>query len=70
MKTIRPVYLEKCSLCGKECDKLTMYEIFTGRTKYICRECKTRGNREMDARVGRARASSRAKAAEEMKRRK
>lgn len=70
MKTIRPVYLEKCSLCGKECDKLTMYEVFTGRTKYICRECKTQGSREMDARMGMARAARRAKDAEEMKRRK
>ena len=70
MKRIRAIEIETCCVCGKECDKLTMYEIFTGRTKYICRKCKTRGNREMDARIGRARASSRAKAAEEMKRRK
>lgn len=68
MKTIRPIYLEKCSLCGKEYDKLTMYEIFTGRTQYICRECKTIGNKEMDARTGKARASRRAKEAEEKRR--
>lgn len=70
MKIARPVYLEKCALCGKECDKLTMYEIFTGRIKYICRECKMRGNSEIDARIGRAKASRRAKDAGEMKRKK
>lgn len=69
MKTFRPIYLEKCSLCGKEYDKLTMYEIFTGRTQYICRECKNLGNKEIDARIGKARASRRAKDAEEKKRR-
>ena len=70
MKVFRPIHLEKCALCGKEYDKLTMYEVFTGRTRYICRECKMRGNKEMDARVGHARASSKARNEEEKKRRK
>lgn len=69
MKVFRPIHLERCALCGKEYDKLTMYEVFTGRTQYICRECKVRGSREMDARVGRARASNKARKAEEKKRR-
>ena len=68
MKTIRPIYLERCSLCGEEYDRLTMYKIFTGRTQYICRECKIRGNREIDARAGHARASRKAREAELKKR--
>lgn len=69
MKTFRPIYLEKCCLCGKEADKLTMYEVFTGRVKYICRECKMQGNREVNARIQRNRSSSRAKSAEERNKR-
>ena len=61
MKNIRPINLVKCSLCGKEADKLTMYEIFTGRVRYVCRECRIRGNKEIDARVGTAIASKRAR---------
>lgn len=68
MKTIRPIYLEKCILCGEEYDRLTMFEVFTGRTRYICRDCKIRGNREMDARVGKAKATRKARDAEEKRR--
>ena len=69
MKVFRPIHLEKCVLCGKEADRLTMYEVFTGRTRYICRDCKIRGIREMDARIGQARAARKAMDAETKKRR-
>ena len=47
MKTFRPIYLEKCAICGEEFDKLYMHEIFTGRKQYICRECYARGEKEI-----------------------
>ena len=62
MKVVRPIELEKCTLCGREFDKLTMTEVFTGRVKYICRECAVRGRRQVDAMQQEWRRSSRGKA--------
>ena len=62
MKILRPIELEKCAICGEEFDKLTMDEVFTGRRQYICRSCKTTGNRQVDARRTEWRKSHRGKA--------
>ena len=49
MKVFRPVYVEKCAVCGKECDRLHMHEVFTSRIRYICPECYVLGDKEMQA---------------------
>lgn len=61
MKRIRPVEIEKCMLCGREFDKMLMDEVFTGRMKYVCLECKRRGSRQVDARRETWRNSARGK---------
>ena len=61
MKIVRAIEIEKCALCGEECDKLYMHKIFTGRTKYICDACHKRGNRQVDGRRKDWRRSSRGK---------
>lgn len=62
MKILRPIELEKCAICGEEFDKLTMDEVFTGRKQYICRQCRDRGNQQIDARQTDWRKSHRGKA--------
>ncbi|MBQ3280807.1 MAG: hypothetical protein IJH41_00210 [Eubacterium sp.] len=47
MKTLRPVEIVTCDICGQELDKLFAYEVFTGRTKYICPECHNKGEHEL-----------------------
>lgn len=62
MKIVRPIEIEKCALCGEEFDKLKMHEVFTGRVKYICPECKCRGDSQVDARQKDWRKTARGKA--------
>lgn len=50
MKTIRPIEIETCCICGQQFDKIRMFEIFTGRVKYMCPECYAMSNREIAAR--------------------
>lgn len=49
MKTLRPIEIERCCICGEQFDRLLMHEIFTGRKQYICQECHARGNRQIAA---------------------
>lgn len=44
MKNSETIELEKCVVCGREFEKASMSERFTGRVKYICPECEKRGN--------------------------
>lgn len=62
MKTVRPVELEKCTVCGEEFDKLILDEIFTGRVQYICPKCKRLGNSQVNARQKEWRKTTRGKA--------
>jgi hypothetical protein len=62
MKRIRPIEIEKCCICGEKFDKLTMHKIFTGRVKYECNACKTRGERQIAAKSRDWRATARGKA--------
>ena len=62
MKTIRSVTVEKCSICGKDFDVIYLDTVFTGRTRYICQECRNNGNRQVEARQKDWRGSSRGKA--------
>lgn len=62
MKTFRPITIEKCSLCGRDFDVINLDTIFTGRKRYICQECKNKGNRQIEARQKDWRKSSRGKA--------
>lgn len=62
MKILRPIEIEICAVCGKEFDKLTMREVFTGRVKYICPECERRGDRQVKARKDEQRRSAKGKA--------
>ena len=39
--------LEKCMLCGKELRKADMFEVFTGRVRYICPKCRATGYKEL-----------------------
>ena len=61
MRTIRPVEVVTCCVCGEEFDKIKMREIFTGRTRYVCPECYNNGNREIDARRAAWKDSARGK---------
>lgn len=62
MKVVRPVFIKTCDVCGEEFDIMYMHKIFTGRTKYLCRECYANGNRQISARQKDWRRSSRGKA--------
>lgn len=59
MRTIRPAETEKCLLCGREFDKMYMEEVFFGRKRYICLECKRIGNKQVDARKAACRSAIR-----------
>ena len=49
MKAIRRIEIVTCSICGAEHDKLTSYEMFTGRKQHICPRCYSLGNEELKA---------------------
>ena len=61
MKVLRPMEVVTCCVCGEEFDKIKMHKIFTGRTKYICPECYSNANRQMDARRSDWKGSTRGK---------
>ena len=61
MKRIRAIEIETCCVCGEEFDKLTMTEIFTGRTKYMCQACRNRGNAQIEAKRSALKATRRGK---------
>ena len=63
MKTLRPDEIVTCDICGQEFDKLYAYEVFTGRTKYICPECHNKGEHELQVKHERWRNSAKGKAA-------
>lgn len=62
MKILRPIEIETCAVCGKEYDKLTMHEVFTGRIQYICPYCEHRGQSQVKARRKEWRRSAKGKA--------
>lgn len=39
--------IEKCMLCGEEFRDTEMFEVFTGRRRYICPRCRANGYREI-----------------------
>lgn len=62
MKTIRPIKVEQCSICGEDFDVINLDTVFTGRTQYICQKCRARGMREIDERNRDWRKSSKGRA--------
>ena len=66
MKTIRPIEVKKCSICGEDFDVINLDTVFTGRTQYRCQKCMNAGNRQIEARQKEWRRSSRGKAVIEM----
>lgn len=62
MKNSETIELEKCVVCGREYEKASMSERFTGRVKYICPECEKRGNRQVKASHAEWRKTSKGKA--------
>ena len=51
MRTIRPIEVETCCICGEQFDKIKMRDFFVGRqTIWMCPACYAGGNRQLDAR--------------------
>lgn len=50
VRTIRPIEIETCCICGEQYEKGRMIRMFTGRVRYMCPECYARSNREIAAR--------------------
>ena len=52
LRTSRQKQPEKaiCAVCGEEKPIFDMESLFTGRAKYICFKCKTRGSQQVDGR--------------------
>ncbi len=42
---------QKCAICGEMFPEHDMIPFFTGRRKYACRECWTKGDKESAARI-------------------
>ena len=63
MKTLRPIRLETCCICGEEFDAVKMREVFTGRIKYICPDCYMRADSQAAARSAAKKNFKREKAA-------
>ena len=62
MKTLRPIEVETCCICGEEFDKIKMRDFHLGKsTKWMCPECYASGNGQLDARRSEWRGSAKGK---------
>lgn len=61
MRGIRPIEIAECCICGEKFDKMKMERVFTGRVKYMCKECYNNGHRQVSARRTEFESSTRGK---------